>query len=550
MIFFISLLSMLYNINYFVEYNFILLNSIEVKYLVYFDLIRTLFSSVVLLISSIVLFYSSEYISKDFNSAKLMYLIIFFVISILLIIIRPNLFSILLGWDGLGLTSYCLVIFYQNEQSSSAGIITVLTNRIGDIGILLRFVFSLRISNLNFFFEGLNRSLAVSSYLVFIAALTKRAQLPFSAWLPAAMAAPTPVSSLVHSSTLVTAGVYLLIRFYYCFIGGIIREVLLFVSSLTIFFSGVCALFEIDLKKIIALSTLSQLGIIIIVLSLGNYKITYFHLIFHALYKATIFLRAGIIIHGIGGTQDIRIMGLVWQKNPLLTRFILLRSLSLIGFPFLSGFYSKDLILEMVYFLNLNPYLFLTILVSTLFTVAYSIRLFYFSLFVRSNIGMVCQFHMTRYIKFSVYILGVKVIFIGRIISWIFYSDPILIYLVLRIKILNLSFILLGRLVFFIMLFLAGSEHFQKNHFIGSLFFLPFISRLIFKIPASIFYHFYKFDQTWVEEFGPSSMGVLAVSYSVRLNSNINIRNIIKVLFFFFFFIFFLKLKKKKKNNK
>ena len=193
---------------------------------------------------------------------------------------------------------------------------------------------------LEYMFKG---ELAFLTLLVILAALTKRAQIPFSAWLPAAIAAPTPISALVHSSTLVTAGVYLLIRFNEL-LG--LREVLFYVRVGTMFMSGLGANFEIDLKKIIALSTLRQLGVIIMALSLGLVELAYFHLLIHALFKSLLFLCAGVYIHGYGDKQDIRSLGGILECSPLVSFYFLGCSLALCGFPFLSGFYSKDLILE------------------------------------------------------------------------------------------------------------------------------------------------------------------------------------------------------------
>lgn len=186
-------------------------------------------------------------------------------------------------------------------------------------------------------------------FMVVLAAITKRAQIPFSAWLPAAIAAPTPVSALVHSSTLVTAGVYLIIRFNYILGANLI---LFYVGSITMFMAGLGANYEIDLKKIIALSTLSQLGVIILILSLGFRELAFFHLLTHALFKSLLFLCAGVFIHGAQDCQDIRLLGGTLLRTPVSSVFFICCSLSLCGFPFLSGFYSKDLILE-VYIIGL-----------------------------------------------------------------------------------------------------------------------------------------------------------------------------------------------------
>lgn len=220
----------------------------------------------------------------------------------------------------------------------------------------------------------------VIGLLVMLAALTKRAQIPFSSWLPAAIAAPTPVSSLVHSSTLVTAGVYLLIRFNFALSSGLIL-VLLVVSIITIFIAGLGANYEFDLKKIIALSTLSQLGLIMRILALGEYTLAFFHLLTHALFKALLFMCAGCIIHNLGNHQDIRYIGGLVNQMPLTCCFFNICNMALCGLPFLSGFYSKDLILEVLSIGYLNFFVYFIFFFSTGLTVWYSVRLRYYTLF-------------------------------------------------------------------------------------------------------------------------------------------------------------------------
>jgi len=216
--------------------------------------------------------------------------------------------------------------------------------------------------------------------LVVLAAITKRAQIPFSSWLPAAIAAPTPVSALVHSSTLVTAGVYLLIRFNFLLIDTMFGQFLLLIGGLTIFIAGVSANYEFDLKKIIALSTLRQLGLIIRILAIGFPKLAFFHLLTHALFKALLFICAGAIIHNIKNSQDIRDMGALSLFIPLSTACLNVANLALCGIPFLAGFYSKDLILEIVLLSNINLISFFLYFFSTGLTVCYSFRLVYYTL--------------------------------------------------------------------------------------------------------------------------------------------------------------------------
>jgi len=223
-------------------------NRVSLRVLFLFDWISLFFLGVVLLISGRVLFYSHSYIIEEKERKRFVYLVLLFVFSIGVLIIRPSLISILLGWDGLGLVSYCLVIYYQNKRSYSAGIITALRNRIGDVCLLLAIAYLFSYGRWNFYrMEG---TISIVSILVVLAGITKRAQIPFSAWLPAAMAAPTPVSALVHSSTLVTAGVYLLIRFYHVFYSSFeIKGGLFVIARLTILIAGVGACYETDFKK-------------------------------------------------------------------------------------------------------------------------------------------------------------------------------------------------------------------------------------------------------------------------------------------------------------
>lgn len=218
-----------------------------------------------------------------------------------------------------------------------------------------------------------------------MAAITKRAQVPFSSWLPAAMAAPTPVSSLVHSSTLVTAGVYLLIRFNEGFSSGFIN-VLLYLSLATIFMAGLGANFEYDLKKIIALSTLRQLGLIISILALGRAELAFFHLLIHAFFKALLFICAGIIIHNLGNCQDIRYIGAIIKFIPITCLLFNICNLSLCGLPFLSGFYSKDLVVESISIGYLNLFVYVVFYISVGLTACYRFRLTYYSLIGEFNL--------------------------------------------------------------------------------------------------------------------------------------------------------------------
>lgn len=500
---------------YFIEWEIVSLHSISIVITFLFDWISLIFISFVLLISSLVIFYRNQYIEADFNVNRFILLVLIFVISIIMLIIRPNLIRILLGWDGLGLVSYCLVIYFQNVKSYNAGILTALSNRIGDVALLLAIAWILNYGSWNYVFYldiiRKNFEILVIGGLVILAAMTKRAQIPFSSWLPAAIAAPTPVSALVHSSTLVTAGVYLLIRFNVLLVDSFLGQFLLLISGLTIFISGLGANFEFDLKKIIALSTLRQLGLIIRILSIGFYKLAFFHLLTHALFKALLFICAGVIIHNTKNAQDIRFIGGLRIRIPLTCSCFNIANLALCGIPFLAGFYSKDLILETVALSHINFFSFFLFFFSTGLTVCYSFRLVYYSItgdFNRTSLNILNDKGWT--ITFRIFFLILIAIIGGRILSWLIFFNPEIVCLPLDIKILTLFVCIVGGLVGYLIrnvsLFFYNKSliNYNFSFFVGRIWFIPVISTLgVIKLPLVLgLYSYKRFDQGWREFFG------------------------------------------------
>jgi len=340
------------------------------------DMIRVLFFRTVSIISGGVFIYASRYIDRDKFSARFRLLVMSFVGRMVMLIFTSNIITLLLGWDGLGVTSYLLVCYYCREKRFNARILTALTNRIGDVAILL-YISQVRrwgLFNFGVVSRTNNRRLAVCIILVVIAAITKRAQIPFSSWLPAAIAAPTPVSALVHSSTLVTAGVYLLIRYNYALQARGWTYLVLWLGLITIVIAGGAALFELDIKKIIALSTLRQLGVMFFSLGLGLPYMSFFHLVAHAYFKAMLFMAAGAVIHSVKDYQDLRKIGRYKIIIPALAGVIIVSNLRLCGLPFITGFYSKDVILERMIINRSNIFIWLGGIVGTLLTVLYSCR--------------------------------------------------------------------------------------------------------------------------------------------------------------------------------
>nr|UOG84780.1 NADH dehydrogenase subunit 5 [Ocinara albicollis] len=453
---FMNLLIMIYfimnNLVLFLEWEIISFNSMSIVMSILLDWMSLLFMMFVCLISSVVIYYSKSYMSSELNLNRFILLVLMFIFSMILLIISPNMISILLGWDGLGLVSYCLVIYYQNLKSYNAGMLTALSNRIGDVMILMVICWMMNYGSWNYIFYLSLMSgdfeMKIIGILIIIAAMTKSAQIPFSSWLPAAMAAPTPVSALVHSSTLVTAGVYLLIRFNFLLIDMFFLKILLLLSVLTMFMSGISANYEFDLKKIIALSTLSQLGLMMSILSLGFPNIAFFHLLTHAMFKALLFMCAGIMIHMLNDMQDIRYMGGMVLYIPLTSLCLNISNMSLCGIPFLSGFYSKDLVLEMVSFNTFNMVIFFLYFLSTGLTVFYTFRLIMYTMINDFNLMVVYNIYDEDYIMLNgMFVLLFMSVISGSFLMWMIFSYPYMIYLPFNLKLMVIYVSVLGLLL-------------------------------------------------------------------------------------------------------
>lgn len=557
-LFIISFILMLLGVNFlikemviFIEWELISLNSLRLTIVFLFDWISLLFISFVLLISSFVIFYRKEYIAEDFNINRFVMLVLIFVLSIIFLIISPNLIRILLGWDGLGLVSYCLVIYFQNEKSYRAGILTALSNRIGDVAFLLAIAWILNYGSWHYIFylevNKLSLESSVIGGLIILAAITKRAQIPFSSWLPAAIAAPTPVSALVHSSTLVTAGVYLLIRFNLLLLDSVLFKGLLLIGGLTIFMAGLGANYEFDLKKIIALSTLSQLGLIIRILAIGFAKLAFFHLLTHALFKALLFMCAGSIIHNIKNFQDIRFIGGLSLSIPLTISCFNVANLALRGFPFLAGFYSKDLILEVMSLSNINILIYFLFFFSTGLTVCYSFRLVFYT--VTGEYGG-ASLHLLSDEGWGIIksILGLIFMAIigGSLLSWLIFPVPYIICLPFFIKILVLITCIMGGLLGYTVsnvgLFFKNFSlfYYHTRGFLGSMWIMPYISTIgVIKPPLYFGFIVVKnIDQGWREYFG----GQILFNYLIKISSLFQFFQINNLKLFLMTFIFWIIL--------
>nr|UPL65992.1 NADH dehydrogenase subunit 5 [Isometopus sp.] len=478
---YIGCIFMMYDYMIYLDWDILIINSSVFLMSFILDYMSMIFTGCVFMISSMVIFYSYSYMYYDVYKYRFLLLVSMFVLSMMFMVISPNMVSILLGWDGLGLVSYCLVIYFQNFKSYGSGMLTVLTNRIGDVAILMMIAWMLNFGSWSYiyylsFYESYMYMIV---YMAVLSAFTKSAQIPFSSWLPAAMAAPTPVSALVHSSTLVTAGVYLMIRFSYL-LYNVNCVFFVFLSMITMFMSGLGANFEYDLKKIVAMSTLSQLGLMMGILFMGYYKLSFFHLLTHAFFKALLFMCSGLIIHNMNNSQDIREMSYVVNMMPYTSVCMLISSFSLCGLPFLSGFYSKDLILELLS-MNMYNYMFYFIyIISVFFTVSYSFRLMNYLMFNVNKCYGFQSYYEDNNMTFSMILLTFMSMVLGVVFMWLMFDTPILVVLPFYMKIAPLLCIFSGFLCSYFLSFVKLDYISYLMGYIimymGMMWFMPFFS--------------------------------------------------------------------------
>nr|YP_002791174.1 NADH dehydrogenase subunit 5 [Ascobulla fragilis]ACE62803.1 NADH dehydrogenase subunit 5 [Ascobulla fragilis] len=470
------------------------ISSVNFGFTMVIDKISLSFSAVVTIISSSVFTFAYKYMEEDPFASRFFWILLSFVISMNMLIFAGSIFFLFLGWDGLGITSFALIIYYEAYESLSAGFQTLMVNRLGDALIVLSsclFVFCGQFSYLSL------SSVMLSSGLVMLlafAGLTKSAQYPFSSWLPAAMAAPTPVSALVHSSTLVTAGIYLIIRLSHSFsLSSELMTMLLFFGSITCLLGGWAATYENDLKKIIALSTLSQLGVMVFCLGLGLSSLALFHLYTHALFKALLFMAAGHILMASFGCQDIRLLGSVGVTMPLTAVMFNISSFCLVGAPFLSAFYSKHLILEKMFMSSLSVFSVVLMMVGTFFTAKYVTRSLKCILWWKSNtplLGVLPGFFTSVPMIF----LGVGGVMGGKFLSLIDLSNMELAYipslLGSSINITTVSGMLCG---------LVSFSYLKSNFNLSSLFFLTPLISMSSKLMSPTLKHINVLDYGWLE---------------------------------------------------
>ena len=433
--------------------------TLEVNWSIKIDPLSSVMLVVVTFISSLVHVYSIGYMHHDPHKPRFMSYLSLFTFSMLMLVTSDNFLQLFFGWEGVGVCSYFLIGFWFKKQSANnAAIKAFLVNRVGDFGLALGIflifyyfgtinyteVFNLiptlvseKINFLGFNFVVID----LICILLFIGAMGKSAQIFLHTWLPDAMEGPTPVSALIHAATMVTAGVFLVVRCSPIYeLSPLGLEIVTLIGMSTAFFAATVALVQNDIKKIIAYSTCSQLGYMFFAAGVGAYNVAMFHLFTHAFFKALLFLGAGSVIHSFQNEQDIKNMGGVWRKLPFTYLMMIIGTLALTGFPFLSGFYSKDAIIEFAYLEKgiLSSYAAAIGIITAIFTSIYSWRLIFLTFhgsFNNNKLNIKDLHESPLVMLIPLFLLSIgalfsgiffKEIFIGSESSQLFWKDSIM----------------------------------------------------------------------------------------------------------------------------